>query len=73
MWWGEEEYFKDINHTDILKIPHPTIGNYSTERDLALTFKVGSDYREGEKGCLFPDAANFHIALLLCHSHRPVQ
>ena len=47
--------------------------NYFTEEESALTFKMGDDYKEGEKGYLFPDTANFHIALLLCHSHRPVQ
>lgn len=48
-------------------------GNYSTEKELALTFEVGNDHRKGENGYLFPDPANFYTALLLCHSHRPVQ
>lgn len=57
----------------MLKISHLITGNYSTERELTLTFKVGNDYREGENGYLLPDLANFHIALLLCHSRRAVK
>lgn len=73
MWWREEECHKDLSHTDRLKISHLITGNYSTEKELALTFKVGNDPRKGENGYIFPDPANFHTALLLCHSHRPVQ
>lgn len=48
-------------------------GNYSPERESALTFKVGNYYREGENGDLLPDPANFHTVLLLCHRHAPIQ
>lgn len=41
-------------------------GNYSTEKELVLTFKVGNDHRKGENGYLFPDLANFHTILLYC-------
>lgn len=46
MWWGEEKYHKNMSHTDSMKISHLMIGNYSTEKELTLTFKMGNDHRK---------------------------
>lgn len=50
MWWGEEEYSKNMSHTDMLKVLHLMADKYSTEKELALTFKVDNDHRKGENG-----------------------